>query len=66
MEIELFRNGLLLLGITKMIELVNLPHRLNVIDNHYRWLINVGCALSLIQFTFIKNIRIIFYMKRKV
>lgn len=65
-EIEIYRNGLLILGITKLIELLNLPNRLNIVDNRYKWLINIGCIFTLTQFTFINNAYIKFYIKRKV
>lgn len=66
MEIEIYRNSLLLLGIGKLIEIINLPNRLNIGDNRYRMLINVGCTITLIQFTFIRNGNMKFYISRKV
>jgi hypothetical protein len=64
-EIEVYRNGLILLGITKLVELLNVPNRMNIMDNRYKWLINLGCAMTLFQITFINKFNITFYMKRK-
>jgi hypothetical protein len=65
-EIEVYRNGLILLGITKLVELLNVPNRMNIMENRYKWLINLGCAMTLFQITFINNAFIKFYIRKKV
>jgi hypothetical protein len=64
-EIELYQNGLLILGIAKLVELINLPSKLAVTDNRYKLLLNIGASLLVAQFTFVNKFYIKLYMKKQ-